>query len=100
MPCRRLQIVSATDVSATVRFGDDAFVVYAEDALRGARDSVSSVADGLRVGFADELEAWNEREDMAEQERVALLRVRNPRKRRRPVLRLLTSGPKTHGSKT
>lgn len=91
----RLQLVSADDVGAAVRFGDDAFVVCAEDTLRGARETAACTADGLRIEDADALTERLERDDLAELERYALLRLRHPARRRRPRLRLVKPGSKT-----
>jgi hypothetical protein len=91
----RVQLVSAADVCVTVRFGDDLFVVCAEDTLRGARETAAFTTDGLRIEAADDHQQWLERNDLVEHERYAHFRLRHLPKRRRPCLRLVKPGSKT-----
>ncbi len=91
-----LQLVSVDDVLAVGRFGDDAFVACAEEALRGSGGELARcVSDGLRIEDAGALEQQEFDDRCAEIERAALFRLRHlPRCRRtaRSRLRLVPSG--------
>jgi hypothetical protein len=71
-----LHLVSGDDVVSTVRFGDDAFVVCAEDTARGVRDVDVCVADRLWVWDARVHEAAASTERLRERMREAFDRRR------------------------